>query len=82
MIRGFKIAGLVLLALVLLVIASVGVIVGTQAGSRWALDQVPGLHVDNFAGRLGSAAKPSATADSGVSGLLKARNRLRLLADI
>ena len=54
MIRGFKIAGLVLLALVLLVIASVGVIVGTQAGSRWALDQVPGLHVDNFAGRLGA----------------------------
>ena len=54
MIRGLKIAGLVLLALVLLVIVSVGVLVGTQAGSRWALDQVPGLKVDNFAGRLGA----------------------------
>ena len=53
MIRGVKIAGLVVLALVLLVIVSVGVILGTQAGSRWVLGQVPGLHIDNFAGRLG-----------------------------
>jgi len=52
-IRGLKIAGLVLLALVLLVVVSVGVILGTQAGSRWVLGQVPGLQVDNFAGRLG-----------------------------
>lgn len=53
MIRGLKIAGLVLLALVLLVVVSVGVILGTQVGSRWVLGQVPGLQVDNFAGRLG-----------------------------
>ena len=53
MIRGLKIAGLVLLALVLLVVISVGVIIGTPMGSRWALGQVPGLQVDNFAGRLG-----------------------------
>ncbi|MGO3619465.1 MAG: translocation/assembly module TamB domain-containing protein [Pseudomonas helleri] len=54
MIRGLKIAGLVLLALVLLVVVSVAAILGTQAGSRWALAQVPGLHIDNFAGRLGA----------------------------
>ena len=53
MIRGLKIAGLVLLALLLLVVLVLGVILGTQAGSRWALGQVPGLQVDNFAGRLG-----------------------------
>lgn len=53
MIRGLKIAGLVLLVLVLLVVVSVGVIIGTPAGSRWVLGQVPGLQVDNFAGRLG-----------------------------
>ena len=53
MIRGLKIVGLVLLALVLLVVIGVGVILGTQAGSRWVLGQVPGLQVDNFAGRLG-----------------------------
>ena len=52
MIRGLKIAGLVLLALVLLVVVSVGFIVGTQTGSRWVLGQVPGLQVDNFDGRL------------------------------
>ena len=53
MIRGLKIAGLVLVALVLLAVVSVGVILGTQAGSRWVLGQVPGLQVENFAGRLG-----------------------------
>lgn len=53
MIRGLKIVGLVLLALVLLVVIGVGVILGTQSGSRWVLGQVPGLQVDNFAGRLG-----------------------------
>jgi translocation and assembly module TamB len=52
-IRGLKIAGLVVLALVLLVVVSVGVMLGTQTGSRWVLGQVPGLQVDNFAGRLG-----------------------------
>ena len=54
MIRGLKIAGLVVLVLVLLVVVTLGVILGTQTGSRWVLAQVPGLQVDNFNGRLGS----------------------------
>ena len=53
MIRGLKIAGLVLLAVVMLVVIVLGLVLGTQAGSRWALSQVPGLQIDNFAGRLG-----------------------------
>ncbi|KMM86306.1 translocation and assembly module TamB [Pseudomonas taetrolens] len=52
MIRGLKIAGLVLLAVVMLVVIALGLVLGTQAGSRWALSQVPGLQIDNFAGRL------------------------------
>nr|WP_186350133.1 translocation/assembly module TamB domain-containing protein [Pseudomonas lundensis] len=48
-----KIAGLVLLALVVLVALALGIVLGTQAGSRWVLGQVPGLQIDNFAGRLG-----------------------------
>jgi len=52
-IRGLKIAGLVLLALVVLVALALGIVLGTQAGSRWVLGQVPGLQIDNFAGRLG-----------------------------
>ena len=54
MIRGLKIAGFVVLVLVLLVVVSLGVILGTQTGSRWVLAQVPGLQVDNFNGRLGA----------------------------
>ena len=54
MIRGLKIAGLVVLVLVLLVVVTLGVILGTQTGSRWVLAQVPGLQVDNFNGRLGA----------------------------
>ncbi|WP_407681364.1 translocation/assembly module TamB domain-containing protein [Pseudomonas bohemica] len=42
-----------LLAVVLLSSAALGLILGTQPGSRWALGQVPGLHVQNFTGRLG-----------------------------
>ncbi|OZY32825.1 translocation/assembly module TamB domain-containing protein [Pseudomonas lundensis] len=53
MIRGLKIAGLVLLALVVLMALALGIVLGTQAGSRWVLGQVPGLQIDNFAGRLG-----------------------------
>ena len=48
MIRGLKIVGLVLLALVLLVVVGLGVVLGTQAGSRWVLGQVPGLQVENW----------------------------------
>ena len=53
MIRGVKIAGLVLLGLVLMLVLALGLVLGTQAGSRWVLGMVPGLQVDNFAGRLG-----------------------------
>jgi translocation and assembly module TamB len=43
------------LGLVLLFGAALWGMLGTQAGSRWLLAQVPGLQVDNFRGRLGSA---------------------------
>ena len=51
--RGLKIAGLVAVALLALVFLALWTVLGTQAGSRWALGQVPGLSVDNFQGRLG-----------------------------
>ncbi|UMZ09934.1 translocation/assembly module TamB [Pseudomonas sp. MPFS] len=53
MTRGLKITLLAILALVILVILVLASILGTQAGSRWALGQVPGLSVDRFEGRLG-----------------------------
>ncbi|WP_321864060.1 translocation/assembly module TamB domain-containing protein [Pseudomonas paraveronii] len=51
--RGLKRAGLVAVALLGLVLLALWTVLGTQAGSRWALGQVPGLNVDNFQGRLG-----------------------------
>jgi len=51
--RGVKIALLACLALVMLVVLALGALLGTQAGSRWALGQVPGLSMDGFEGRLG-----------------------------
>lgn len=51
--RGVKIALLAMLSLVVLLVLTVGALLGTQAGSRWALGQVPGLSVENFQGRLG-----------------------------
>ncbi|NWA03023.1 translocation/assembly module TamB domain-containing protein [Pseudomonas gingeri] len=51
--RGLKISGLVILAVLLFVAALLGLVLGTQFGSRWALGQVPGLSVENFQGRLG-----------------------------
>lgn len=42
-----------LLALVLLVVLSVGAVLGTSAGSRWVLGKVPGLQIEAFQGRLG-----------------------------
>ncbi|SDU90937.1 translocation/assembly module TamB domain-containing protein [Pseudomonas mucidolens] len=51
--RGLKIAGLTLLAVLALVVLALWTVLGTQAGSRWALGQVPGLTVENFQGRLG-----------------------------
>ncbi|WPN96319.1 translocation/assembly module TamB domain-containing protein [Pseudomonas sp. MUP55] len=51
--RGLKIAGAVLLATLVMVLLVLWSVLGTQAGSRWALGQVPGLSVENFEGRLG-----------------------------
>ncbi|MBA1263368.1 translocation/assembly module TamB domain-containing protein [Stutzerimonas stutzeri] len=42
------------LALVLLVVLALGVLLGTTAGGRWALGQVPGVQVEQFQGQLGS----------------------------
>ncbi len=52
MTRAVKITLLALVALVAVVVLSVGALLGTEAGSRWALNQVPGLSVENFQGRL------------------------------
>ncbi|MGE7959579.1 translocation/assembly module TamB domain-containing protein [Pseudomonas sp. NPDC089530] len=52
--RGLKIAALALLALVALLVLTLASLLGTQAGSRWVLGLVPGLTVENFAGRLGT----------------------------
>ncbi len=53
MIRGLKIAGLAVAAVLALVVLGLWTLLGTPAGSRWALGQVPGLSVENFQGRLG-----------------------------
>lgn len=44
-----------LLALLVLLGVALAALLGTQAGSRWLLEQVPGLQVEAFDGRLGSA---------------------------
>lgn len=49
----FKRIGLGLLLWVMLLVVGVAAVLGTQAGSRWALSLVPGLQLDNFEGRLG-----------------------------
>ncbi|WP_460164798.1 translocation/assembly module TamB domain-containing protein [Pseudomonas sp. S1_G07] len=51
--RGLKIAGLVFIAVLAVGLLALWTVLGTQAGSRWALGQVPGLTVENFQGRLG-----------------------------
>lgn len=51
--RGVKIGLLALSALVVVTVLALASLLGTQAGSRWALGLVPGLTVENFAGRLG-----------------------------
>jgi len=42
-----------LLGFVVLIAFSLWVLLGTQSGSRWALERVPGLQVQNFSGHLG-----------------------------
>ncbi|KAF1030632.1 MAG: Translocation and assembly module subunit TamB [Pseudomonas sp.] len=51
--RGLKIAGLTIIAVLALLLLALWTVLGTQAGSRWVLGQVPGLSLDNFQGRLG-----------------------------
>ncbi|WP_439864826.1 translocation/assembly module TamB domain-containing protein [Pseudomonas antarctica] len=51
--RGLKIAGLAVVAVLAFVVLALWAVLGTQAGSRWALGQVPGLSVENFQGHLG-----------------------------
>lgn len=50
--RRIRLLLLALLALVLLLCMALGVLVSTQAGSRWFLNQVPGLSVQDFQGHL------------------------------
>lgn len=51
--RGLKIVGLALVAVLVVLLLALWAVLGTQAGSRWALERVPGLSVENFHGRLG-----------------------------
>ncbi|WP_431080064.1 translocation/assembly module TamB domain-containing protein [Pseudomonas thivervalensis] len=51
--RGLKGTLLALAAGLLVVVLALSVVLGTAFGSRWALDRVPGLTVENFQGRLG-----------------------------
>lgn len=51
--RGVKIAGLAVMAVLTVAVLTGWAILGTQAGSRWALARVPGLSVENFHGHLG-----------------------------
>ena len=44
-----------LLGLLLVLAISLSLLLGTQAGSRWLLAQVPGVQVDDFTGRLGGS---------------------------
>lgn len=51
--RGVKIAGLAVVASLAVLLLALWAVLGTQAGSRWALARVPGLSVENFQGHLG-----------------------------
>lgn len=54
MTRALNYVLLTLLGLVLLITLALGLVLGTQAGSRWVLGLVPGLEVSDFEGRLGA----------------------------
>ena len=54
MTRALKYILISLLGFALLIALSLSLLLGTQAGSRWALGLVPGLTVDDFQGQLGS----------------------------
>ncbi|MHA6493162.1 translocation/assembly module TamB domain-containing protein [Pseudomonas borbori] len=50
--RAVKLGLWSLLGLILALLLAVTLLLASQSGSRWLLDQVPGLQVDNFSGRL------------------------------
>lgn len=52
--RGALITLAALVGLLLIVLVTLSLVLGTQAGSRWALARVPGLTLENFKGTLGS----------------------------
>ncbi|WP_313712519.1 translocation/assembly module TamB domain-containing protein [Pseudomonas sp.] len=52
MMRVLKFILLGMLGSVLLVALALGLLLGTEGGSRWALGRVPGLTIDDFQGRL------------------------------
>jgi translocation and assembly module TamB len=51
--RGLNLSLLAILTLLMLLALTLATVLGTAAGSRWALGLVPGLTLDNFQGRLG-----------------------------
>ncbi|QXH33242.1 translocation/assembly module TamB domain-containing protein [Pseudomonas muyukensis] len=51
--RVFRTCLIVLLGLLSLIGLALGLLLGTDAGSRWLLGRVPGLEVSDFSGRLG-----------------------------
>ncbi|MDH0301482.1 MULTISPECIES: translocation/assembly module TamB [unclassified Pseudomonas] len=53
--RMFRIVLLAVLGLLALFVLALGMVLGTQAGSRWLLERVPGLEVSDFSGRLGGS---------------------------
>jgi translocation and assembly module TamB len=50
--RSLKILGLALIVIVLILLTTLSVLLGTEAGSRWTLARVPGLQLENYSGRL------------------------------
>ncbi|MCI8210692.1 hypothetical protein AUC61_14230 [Pseudomonas sp. S25] len=50
--RSLKVAGLVIVSIVLLLFITLWLLLGTETGSRWALARVPGLQIENFSGHL------------------------------
>ncbi|HEY0287815.1 MAG TPA: translocation/assembly module TamB domain-containing protein [Pseudomonas sp.] len=52
--RVAKISAISVVLILVLLVASLSLVLGTQTGSRWAMGLVPGLQVDNFTGRLGA----------------------------
>lgn len=47
-----KVSGLALSGVLVLLLLALYLLLATQAGSRWLLTQVPGLHIEQFSGEL------------------------------